>query len=257
MVRFFPFSIFPLLISLTTGRRTLSTRWQQSDPGEQLRPLPPVDADPTDWGAFKSKEGFRITELVYQRAQMSQGNIDDLLKIWLDGQLPFSNQRELYAAIDNLTVGGVPWKRFSVQYDGAHSGNRGDVPQPKWMSDVHEVFFRDPQLVIHEILANPEFKDGIDFIPYRVFDKDGVRMYQHLMGGNWAWEQAVCLLTSPSYWLNVLAHTSLNVGCDSSGSKDAWGNIYSRYSGKRQDSGVSSDRPYRSISAVLVNWEPP
>ena len=83
-------------------------------PRERLCPSPSVDADPTDWGAFKSKEGFEITELIYSRARMSQNNIDNLLKIWSSEQVPFSNHKELYAAIDSIAVGEVPWQSFSV-----------------------------------------------------------------------------------------------------------------------------------------------
>jgi hypothetical protein len=179
-------------------------------PGEQPHSAPPLDADPTDWGAFKSKEGFKIAELVYQRARMSEANMDDLLEICFSGpsggQVPFSNHRELYAAIDGITVGDVPWQSFSVKYNGPHKDPSGDTPQPKWMSDVHEIFYRDPRLVVHEILGNSEFKSGMDFAPYRVFDEDGVRMYQHLMSGDWAWEQAVGFPTSksPSSWPNFL-----------------------------------------------------
>jgi Plavaka transposase len=162
-------------------------------PGEPPHPPSPPDTDPTDWGAFGSKEGFEIAELVYRKARMSEGNIDDLFKICSGNQVPFSNHKELYAAIDGLSVGGVPWQSFSVQYNGVYSNN-GGAPQPQWMSDVHEVFYRDPQQVVHEMLANPDFKDGMDFVPYRIFDKDGVRMYQHLMSGDWAWEQAVSFL---------------------------------------------------------------
>jgi len=162
-------------------------------PGERLRLSPSVDTDPTDWGAFESKEGFEIAELVYSRARMSQNNIDNLLKICSGKQVPFSDHKELYTAIDSIAVGEVPWQSFSVQYNGAH-GDDGDVARPKWMSDVHEIFYRDPRLVIHEILANPDFRDGMDFAPYRVFDEDRVRTYQHLMSGDWAWEQAVSSL---------------------------------------------------------------
>ena len=162
-------------------------------PGEQLRPSPSVDADPTDWGAFKSKEGFEIAELIYSRARISQNNIDDLLKICSGEQVPFSNHKELYAAIDSIAVGKVPWQSFSVQYDDAY-GDDGNVTRPKWMSDVHEIFYRDPRLVIHEILANPDFRDGMDFAPYCVFNEDCIRTYQHLMSGDWAWEQAVSSL---------------------------------------------------------------
>jgi len=162
-------------------------------PGEQLC-LPSLpDADPTDWGAFKSKEGFELAELVYCKAHMSTGSIDKLFKISSSEQVPFSNHTELYAAIDSLTVRGVPWQSFLVQYTGVQSKNSG-ARRPKWMLDTHEIFYCDPRLVIHEMLANPDFKDGMDFAPYHAFDKDGIRMYQHLMGGNWAWEQAVCFL---------------------------------------------------------------
>jgi len=100
------------------------------------------------------------------------------------------------------------------------------------MLDVHEVFYCDPWLVVHEMLANPDFKDDMDFAPYRVFDQDGVCTYQHLMSGNWAWKQAVCFITSPSYQLNVLAHTSLDIGCYSSEPNDSWSDVRSHHSRK-------------------------
>jgi len=92
--------------------------------------------------------------------------------------------------INEITVGDIPWHSFMVRYtDGLGDASHSE-PQPKWMSDVHEVFYRDPRLVVHQMLANPDFKDGMDFSPYRAFDKDGVRQYQHLMSGDWAWDQA-------------------------------------------------------------------
>jgi hypothetical protein len=60
------------------------------------------------------------------------------------------------------------------------------VAYPKWMSDVHEVFYHDPQLVLHVMLANPDFKDGMDFSLYCAYDGDGVCWYQHMISGNWA-----------------------------------------------------------------------
>jgi len=82
------------------------------------------------------------------------------------------------------------------------------------------------------MLANPDFKDGMDFAPYCVFDKDGIHTYQHLMSRDWAWDQVVSSPTSPSYYLDDLAHTPLNVGSDHLGSKDTWGNICPHHSGK-------------------------
>jgi hypothetical protein len=201
-------------------------------PRETPCPSPPLDADPTDWGAFESKEGFELAELVYCKARMSGESIDKLLKIDFGGQVPFSNHRELYAAIDSL-AGGVPWQSVSIKYNGVPSDN-SDAPRPKWMLNAYEVFYRDPRLVVHEMLANPDFKDDIDFAPYRIFNEDGDRVYQHLMSGDWAWEQAVSFLTSPNCRLDVLAHRdiALNVGCDSSGPKNARGNACPYHSRK-------------------------
>ena len=63
------------------------------------------------------------------------------------------------------------------------------------MSDVHEVFYHDPRLIVREMLANPSFKNGMDFGPYCAFDQEGSRRYEHLMSGDWAWNQAVHFLT--------------------------------------------------------------
>jgi hypothetical protein len=64
------------------------------------------------------------------------------------------------------------------------------------MSDVHEVFYRDPNLIACGMLANPSYKDGMDFGPYCAFDKDGAHSYKHMMSGDWAWNQVVGSLAS-------------------------------------------------------------
>ncbi|KAH9007901.1 hypothetical protein EDB84DRAFT_1591277 [Lactarius hengduanensis] len=128
---------------------------------------------------------------------MSEGDVDKLLNILerSSGNVPFSNHEDLYAAIDELTVGDVPWQSFTVRY---HS-ELGDVDasQPKWMSDVHEVFYRDPHLIVRGMLTNPDYEGGMDFGPYYVFDKDGTRLYEHMMSGDWAWEQATEIARDP------------------------------------------------------------
>jgi hypothetical protein len=162
-------------------------------PGKHPRPPPIPATDPTDWGAFKSKHRFKMAELLYSKARMSEGNIDTLLQLWNNSgnRLPFSGHRELLTAIDEIPVGDTPWHSFLVRYNSRLDGANHSEPQTKWMLDAHEVFYRDPRLVLHQMLANPDFKDGMDFSPYRVFDKDGARQYQHLMSGDWAWDQAV------------------------------------------------------------------
>ena len=49
---------------------------------------------------------------------MSGGNIDLFSQLSKDSgsQLPFLNHRELLAAIDEISVGDIPWHNFMVQY---------------------------------------------------------------------------------------------------------------------------------------------
>ncbi|KAH8984072.1 hypothetical protein EDB86DRAFT_3066193 [Lactarius hatsudake] len=129
---------------------------------------------------------------------MSEGDVDALLDIVerSNGSVPFSDHTDLYAAIDGLTVGDVPWQSFTVQFNG-ELGDDVDETQPKWMSDVHEVFYRDPHLIVRGMLTNPDYEGGMDFGPYRAFDKDGTRVYEHMMSGDWAWEQATKIARDP------------------------------------------------------------
>ncbi|KAH9031532.1 hypothetical protein EDB85DRAFT_2074105 [Lactarius pseudohatsudake] len=155
-------------------------------------------ANSTDWGAFESKEGFEMAELLYSKAHMSEGDVDKLLNIFerSSGNVPFSDHTDLYATIDGLTVGDVPWQSFTVCHVG-ELGNDVGESQPKWMSDVHEVFYRDPHLIVRGMLTNPDYEGGMDFGPYRAFDKDGTCVYEHMMGGDWAWEQATEIARDP------------------------------------------------------------
>jgi hypothetical protein len=168
----------------------------------------PIDQQPNiargdkqdDWGPFESKMHFELAEFLYAKSKMSEGNIDELLRIWNDsesGSAPFSSHQELFEAIDSSKLGDVSWQSFSVQYHSdEYQGDSGaDVndnsDQPQWMVDQHEVFYRDPRLVVQQILSNPDFCNDMDYAPYRAYAENGEREYRNLMSGDWAWEQAV------------------------------------------------------------------
>jgi hypothetical protein len=59
------------------------------------------------------------------------------------------------------------------------------------MDDEYVVWFRDPQALIKEIIANSGFAAKFDYAPYHEY-VGGEHQYQNLMSGNWAWHQAVC-----------------------------------------------------------------
>ncbi|KAJ6618080.1 hypothetical protein B0H10DRAFT_2176326 [Mycena sp. CBHHK59/15] len=99
---------------------------------------------------------------------------------------PFADHKDLYATIDAIQQGDIPWESFSVKYTGP-------IPEtgavPVWMTETFEVWFRSPLAIFEKQLANPDFKDEMDWSPKRIF-KNGKRQFTDLFSGNWVWEQA-------------------------------------------------------------------
>jgi Plavaka transposase len=124
---------------------------------------------------------------------MSAPNINTLLDLWAatlvkhDDTPPFANTSDLYNTIDSIPLGDVPWQSFAVKYNEEFP----DHVVPQWMTAEYEVWFRDPHLVIKNMIGNPDYKDGFDTTPVQVFDGNGDRKYENFMSGDWAWEEAV------------------------------------------------------------------
>jgi hypothetical protein len=159
-------------------------------------PPPPFDNPaPTDWSPFSSRIEFETAEFLYKRNQMSAGDIDTLLELWAATLIdagaapPFSGHRELYKTIDDAKVGEVPWESFHVCYEGDVPGAASEPPS--WMISDFEVWYRNPHDVVKNMLANRDFDNEMDAAPYRDYDTEGSRQYQHFMSGDWAWRQAV------------------------------------------------------------------
>lgn len=154
-----------------------------------LRPAPSQD----DWGTYGSRTGFEAAELLFEREQMSGGNINALLKLWAASltkhgdQGPFANTKALYDAIDNSSLDNVAWKTFSMNY-------KGELPEkdiPPWMLAEYDVHFRDPRTVAENMTACMDFEGEQDLAPLHVFDSAGNRQVTNFMEGDWAWRQAV------------------------------------------------------------------
>ncbi|KAJ7794289.1 hypothetical protein B0H14DRAFT_3557562 [Mycena olivaceomarginata] len=65
------------------------------------------------------------------------------------------------------------------------------------MTQKYEVWFRLPLEIFEKQLANPNFKDEIDWAPKRIF-KNGKRQLTDLFSGNWAWKQTDEIGKDPS-----------------------------------------------------------
>ena len=155
-------------------------------------PPPPQPHSPHDWTPFTSRSQFTTAEFLFKRAKMSAGQIDELLNIWAASsesgtEAPFHNHADLYNVIDAIPIGGVPWQRFEMSFDGA----RPETDIPPWMEQTYEVYFRDPHQLLLNMLADPTFAKDFDYTPMQKFDCHGSREYGNFMSGDWAWTQAV------------------------------------------------------------------
>ena len=125
--------------------------------------------------------------------QSSAGKINKALDMWAatvmeyGGDAPWKNATELYATIDAIQHGDLPWKVYEIHY-------RGPLPPgtpPKWMTETYELCTRNSRQILHHQLATSQFKDTINLSPYRQFDGTGTRVWSNLMSADWAWKQAV------------------------------------------------------------------
>lgn len=153
------------------------------------------DRGPDDWTPYENRLQFEIADFLFRRNQMSAGDINFILHLWAESlaihndEPPFANATSLYKTIDLTPLAGTAWDTFSLQYNGDHAA--GDALS--WMSAEYDVWFRDPHILVHDLLSNPDFKADFDYAPFQERTSDGVHRFQDFMSANWAWNQAVSI----------------------------------------------------------------
>ena len=122
---------------------------------------------------------------------MPAGQIDDLLDIIAamqalsGGEATFTTHKDLYQTIDATKLSDAAWSHFNLNFQGEK-----DNPPLLWQTEEFTVWFRDPQTILHNLLSNPDFKNGFDYVPFQEHNKDNHR-YENFMSGNWCWRQVV------------------------------------------------------------------
>ncbi|KAF4602982.1 hypothetical protein EYR38_003386 [Pleurotus pulmonarius] len=193
-------------------------------------PSPPSPPPPNDWSPFDSEQQFELADLLFRKVEMSASNIDEILRIWALGQsktdvdmdsengstgepcepgpsAPFSDHNDLYDTIDASTLGDAPWQCIEVLPPPPELGsdepdaNKDSEPLPQWKGQVHEIWYRDPNVVLRNMLGNPDFDGEFDYAPYVDIDKSGKRRWGDFMSGNFAWRHSVSALLR--YYINV------------------------------------------------------
>ena len=155
-------------------------------------PPPRVDADHNDWSPYEDEIQFRAADFLFRKDEMSVPNIDYLMELWAmsmakhDDLGPFDSYDHLYATIDATKLGDAPWKCFSATFSGPLGPDA-----PSWKLASYQVWYRDPDVVIRNLLDNPDFNGQFDYAPYVQLDKDGNRRWSDFMSGNFSWRHCV------------------------------------------------------------------
>ena len=159
-------------------------------------PAPPrSNLPPNPWTPFDNAAHFLLADFLYRKVQMSGSNINELLEFWalsvmehgIDSTAPYESCHSLYATIDAIQDGDAPWQCLSV--NSAHD----DIPEhaPSWQRQEYEVWYRDPDVVIRNMLDNPDFASQFDAAPYIATDTKSKRRWTDFMSGHFAWRRSV------------------------------------------------------------------
>ena len=175
-------------------------------------PPPPRNESPsTDWFPYESRTAFETARFLFTRNQMSASHIDTLLDLWAATLIkhndapPFATHDDLYSTIDATPLGDVPWESFSMTY----TGDKPAEDVPPWMDSTYDVWFRDPRLLVQNLLSNPDFDGEMEYVPYRDYMEENNRCWKNFFSGDWAWNQAVRFV----YYLLefLLTHLTLRI----------------------------------------------
>ncbi|KAI6046587.1 hypothetical protein EDC04DRAFT_2864743 [Pisolithus marmoratus] len=92
---------------------------------------------------------------------MPQAQVDMLID-WA----PFTDHTDLHRVIDAIPLGDVPWKSIQAQY----LGNIPEDRAPSWMKKSHEVWFNDSNLIVENLLGNPNFNNHFNYRSLNLWD---------------------------------------------------------------------------------------
>ncbi|KAF8806795.1 hypothetical protein BYT27DRAFT_7256797 [Phlegmacium glaucopus] len=124
---------------------------------------------------------------------MSQGNINYLLELWVLSLLkhgsvaPFDTYKHIYDRIDAIEEGDAPWKCFKTSVDDSEV----DDTTPNWKKQEYNIWYHDPEVVVCNMLVNPDFHKEFDAAPYVELDKYGTHRRSDFMSADFAWRQCL------------------------------------------------------------------
>ncbi|KAI9431281.1 hypothetical protein H4582DRAFT_2113489 [Lactarius indigo] len=146
-------------------------------------PTPPPARAPDDWTPYRNHVEFELAKFLYRKVQMSGNDINILSQLWhaslISHGVPpdeidlFDSRDSLYATIDATPFGDA------------------------WMTMTYDVWHQDAHHLLHNMLANPDFDNEFDYVPFREFNAQKRRRWRDFMSGDWAWREADIIANNP------------------------------------------------------------
>ncbi|KAJ6574091.1 hypothetical protein B0H19DRAFT_1341063 [Mycena capillaripes] len=143
-------------------------------------PPPRTAAAMDDWTPYDDQVQFELADFLFRKVQMSSKNIDQLLEMWALSMMkhedlgPFQDYKHIYDTIDATSC--FQKEPFNPAPDA-----------PAWARQQYEIWYRDPDVVIANMLDNPDFDGAFDTTPYVHLDAQGRRHWSDFMSANFAW----------------------------------------------------------------------
>ncbi|KAF8914518.1 hypothetical protein CPB85DRAFT_1503406 [Mucidula mucida] len=143
------------------------------------------------WAPFADQVAFCMANLLFKQMEASKADIDEIMECWslslmgTDRTGPFSDHDHLFNSIDAIPFGSAPWKCFQTADDPTLPPTA-----PSWMKERYQIWYRDPDVVIANMLSKPDFAGEFDTRPYVHLGADGKRRWSEFMSGNYLWNHA-------------------------------------------------------------------
>ncbi|KAA1479592.1 hypothetical protein DENSPDRAFT_862058 [Dentipellis sp. KUC8613] len=174
----------------TIGRTRKGIQWERLC-GRGCVVMGSKNVNNEDWSPYENMAQFCVADFLYREDQMPARRIDYLMELWAftlmehGEQGPFKSYEHMYDVIDQTHHGDAPWKCLSTTYSGSIDG---DVPD--WAFSNYDVWYRDPDVVIKNILDNPDFDGQFDYASYVHIGTDGKRRWSDFMSGTFSWQHS-------------------------------------------------------------------
>ena len=91
---------------------------------------------------------------------------------------PMKDHKELHALIDLSALGNIPWLCMVTSF------NKDSEHISSWKQAKYEVWYYNPNIVVSNMLANPNFNGQFDFCPYIDLDEHQKQCWSNIMSGN-------------------------------------------------------------------------